>query len=168
MEASSWLPVVLSTTAGAVDVIGFLTLGGLFAAHITGNLVVSAPHYVTGRFSQVGPLLSVPVFIAVLGAVVLLFGRFQLMTRSGRALLLLHAALLAACLGLRTLVRALRQCRQHNGGAGGHARSRSYGYPERAGEACHGENALDGGYDHKHHATAHRYGHSCTKRRRIR
>jgi len=48
-----------------VDVIGFLALGGLFTAHIAGNLVVLAAHYITGGFSQIGPLLSVPVFIAV-------------------------------------------------------------------------------------------------------
>ena len=68
------LPVVLSTTAGAVDVIGFLALDGLFTAHITGNLVILAAHYVTGGFCQVGPLLSVPVFIAVLGVVTLASG----------------------------------------------------------------------------------------------
>ena len=68
----SWLlPAVLSTTAGAVDVIGFLALGGLFTAHITGNLVVIAAHYVTGHFSEVGPILAVPVFVAVLGVVTL-------------------------------------------------------------------------------------------------
>ena len=34
-----WLvPVLLSTAAGAADVIGFLALGGLFTAHVTGNL----------------------------------------------------------------------------------------------------------------------------------
>jgi Protein of unknown function (DUF1275) len=43
------LSAVLSTTAGAVDVVGFLALGGLFTAHITGNLVVVAAHYATGR-----------------------------------------------------------------------------------------------------------------------
>src|SRR5258707_14993032 len=69
---SGWLlTAVLSVTAGAVDAIGFLALGGLFTAHITGNVVILAAHYVTGGFSEVGPLLSVPVFIAVLGAVTL-------------------------------------------------------------------------------------------------
>src|SRR6202162_3219527 len=66
-----WLPAILSTTAGAMDVIGFLALGGLFTAHITGNLVIVAAHYLTGGFSEVGPLLSVPMFIAVLGNVTL-------------------------------------------------------------------------------------------------
>jgi uncharacterized membrane protein YoaK (UPF0700 family) len=97
-----WLmPVILSTTAGAVDVICFLALGGLFTAHITGNLVIVAAHFVTGRFSQVGPLLAVPVFIAVLGAVTLAVGRIE-KAGSGlrRALLVLHAVLLAGCLGV--------------------------------------------------------------------
>jgi uncharacterized membrane protein YoaK (UPF0700 family) len=71
------LPAVLSTTAGAVDVIGFLALGGLFTAHISGNLCVLAAHYITGGLSQVGPLLSVPVFIAVLGVVTRAFGRAE-------------------------------------------------------------------------------------------
>jgi uncharacterized membrane protein YoaK (UPF0700 family) len=99
---AGWLlPVVLSTTAGAVDVIVFLALGGLFTAHITGNVVIVAAHYVTGGFSEVGPLLSVPVFIAVLGAVTLASGAVE---KAGyqprRALLVLQAALLASCLGL--------------------------------------------------------------------
>src|SRR5882724_10117125 len=99
---SSWLlPTVLSTTAGAVDVIGFLALGGLFTAHITGNVVIVAAHYVTGGFSQVGPLLAVPVFMAVLGLVTLASGAIA---RAGssplRPLLSLQAALLAGFLGL--------------------------------------------------------------------
>lgn len=42
------LPSVLSVTAGSVDVIGFLGLGGLFTAHITGNLAILAAHVVSG------------------------------------------------------------------------------------------------------------------------
>jgi uncharacterized membrane protein YoaK (UPF0700 family) len=99
--AGRLLPAVLSTAAGAMDVIGFLALGGLFTAHITGNLCVLAAHYVIGGFSDVGPLLSVPVFVAVLGAVTLTAGAAE---EAGhpprRGLLILHAALLAGCLGL--------------------------------------------------------------------
>ena len=75
-----------------MDVIGFLALGGLFTAHITGNLVVLAAHYITGNFSQIGPLLSVPVFIAVLGTATVAFGRTDDTGRSRRALLVMHAA----------------------------------------------------------------------------
>ena len=97
---STWLlPAILSTTAGAVDVIGFLALGGLFTAHVTGNVVIVAAHYVTGGFSQVGPLLAVPVFMAVMGLVTLMSGAI---TRSGttpfRPVLLVELALLAGFL----------------------------------------------------------------------
>jgi hypothetical protein len=40
------LPFVLSIVAGSADVIGFLALDGLFAAHITGNIVVLAARLV--------------------------------------------------------------------------------------------------------------------------
>jgi uncharacterized membrane protein YoaK (UPF0700 family) len=99
--ANRLLPAVLSTTAGAVDVIGFLALGGLFTAHITGNVVVVAAHYVTGGFSEVGPLLAVPVFVAVLGVVTAAsVAAKKAGYGSRRGLLLLQAALLASCLGL--------------------------------------------------------------------
>ena len=99
---SGWLlPAVLSTTAGAVDVIGFLALGGLFTAHITGNLVIVAAHYVTGGFSQVGPLLAVPVFMAVMALVTLASGAIA---RAGspllRPLLFFQVVLLAGFFGL--------------------------------------------------------------------
>src|SRR5258705_968461 len=93
LPAGSWLlPAVPSITAGAVDIIRFLALGGLFTAHITGNAAVVAAHYVTGGFGQVGPLLAVPVFIAVLGVLALTFGPPGKVCDSPRtALLVLHA-----------------------------------------------------------------------------
>src|ERR1700688_2946452 len=94
-----WLPAILSTTAGAVDVIGFLALGGLFAAHITGDLVIVAAHYTTGRFGHVWPLLAVPVFIVALGITVLLFRGNESKRSSRRVLLVVHAALLSIGLG---------------------------------------------------------------------
>src|SRR6266404_7244647 len=101
VPAGSWLlPTVLSITAGSVDVIGFLALGGVFTAHITGNVVIVAAHYVTGGFGQVGPLLAVPVFVAVLGVLALVFGAVGEVSGSRRALLILQTALLAICLGL--------------------------------------------------------------------
>jgi uncharacterized membrane protein YoaK (UPF0700 family) len=93
------LPAVLSMTAGSVDVIGFLALGGLFTAHISGNLCILAAHFITGRFSRNGPLLSVPLFIAVLALVTWAFGRNDKASNGWRrTLLILHAVPLAACL----------------------------------------------------------------------
>jgi uncharacterized membrane protein YoaK (UPF0700 family) len=93
------LPGILGMTAGAVDVIGFLALGGLFTAHITGNLVILAAHYITGSFGEIAPLLSVPVFVVVLGVITVMFIRKPILfTR--RALLVIQAALLASFLSL--------------------------------------------------------------------
>jgi len=84
--------------AGAVDVIGFLALGGLFTAHITGNLVVLAGHYITGRFGEIAPLLSVPMFVVVLSIVTLTFVAKPIRI-ARRALLVLQAVVLGAFLG---------------------------------------------------------------------
>jgi malic enzyme len=93
------LPAVLNTTGGMVDVIGFLALDGPFTAHITGNLVVLTTHYVTGGFNQVAPLLLVPVFVAVLGALMLAVGTPCDPRASRRKLLILQLALLGGFLG---------------------------------------------------------------------
>jgi uncharacterized membrane protein YoaK (UPF0700 family) len=85
-------------TAGAADVISFLALGGLFAAHITGNLVILAAHYITGRFGEIAPLFSVPVFVIVLGVITAVFVRKPI-PLIRRALLVLQAVLLASFLG---------------------------------------------------------------------
>ena len=67
----------LSVIAGSADVISFLGLGGLFIAHITGNLVIVAAHVVTGGAARLAPMLSVPVFMVVLGLTRLLAGGLE-------------------------------------------------------------------------------------------
>ena len=54
--------MLLSTIAGLVDVISFLTLK-IFAAHVTGNLVLIAPVLVGGRSPKPDQDLAVPVFV---------------------------------------------------------------------------------------------------------
>jgi len=98
LPAKFLLPAVLAMTAGAVDVIGFLALGGLFTAHITGNLVILAAHYITGSFGEIAPLLSAPVFVAVLGVITVMFVRKPIRFIR-RGLLVLQAVLLASFLG---------------------------------------------------------------------
>ena len=68
------LPTVLSLIAGSADAIGFMGLGGLFTAHVTGNLVVLAAHVVAGMNASVATMLSVPVFVVVVGLTRLLAG----------------------------------------------------------------------------------------------
>jgi uncharacterized membrane protein YoaK (UPF0700 family) len=103
-----WLLVAaLSMTAGAVDVIGFLALGGLFIAHITGNIVVLVAHYTTGSSSWIGPLIAVPVFITVLGAVIGA-SKDKPKQQTLRALLILHAGLLTSFLTLSTALGSVR------------------------------------------------------------
>lgn len=84
------LPFVLSVSAGSMDVIGFLGLGALFMAHITGNLVVLAARSVAGQDASVAHLLSVPIFVVALAAARLLAaGLIQLGIPTLRPLLLL-------------------------------------------------------------------------------
>jgi uncharacterized membrane protein YoaK (UPF0700 family) len=95
------LPTVLSIIAGSVDAIGFLGLGGLFTAHVTGNLVILAAHLVRGSGAPVAPMLSVPVFVAALGLTRLLTGTLERVGfASLRPLLLLQLLLLVGFLVL--------------------------------------------------------------------
>jgi uncharacterized membrane protein YoaK (UPF0700 family) len=95
------LPTVLSIIAGSVDAIGFLGLGGLFTAHVTGNLVILAAHLVSGGAAPVAPMLSVPVFVVALGLTRLLAaGLERIGVASLRPLLLLQLLLLAGFLAL--------------------------------------------------------------------
>lgn len=60
------LSFVLGLTAGTVDVIGCLGLGGLLIAHITSNLVFLAARLASDEPVQLSYVLAVPVFIVVL------------------------------------------------------------------------------------------------------
>jgi uncharacterized membrane protein YoaK (UPF0700 family) len=94
------LPSMLSVTAGSVDVIGFLGLGGLFTAHISGNLVILAAHVVSGSAAPLAPMLSVPVFMGVLGLTRLLVGGLEAIGPASLRPLLLQFLLLAGFLAL--------------------------------------------------------------------
>jgi uncharacterized membrane protein YoaK (UPF0700 family) len=65
----SHLPPLLSTVAGMVDVIGYLSLGKLFTAHVTGNIVVIAALLVRGGPPNIAQILAVPIFIVAVGGV---------------------------------------------------------------------------------------------------
>ncbi len=92
---------MLSVIAGSADVISFLGLGGLFVAHITGNLVLLAAHLVTGTRVGVALLLSVSLFILVLGLTRLLAAGLEAIgVASLRPLLLLQFLLLVGFLAL--------------------------------------------------------------------
>jgi uncharacterized membrane protein YoaK (UPF0700 family) len=93
------LTAVLSLTAGSLDVITYLGLGGLFTAHITGNLVILAAHVAGGGAAHLAPMLSVPVFMLMLGLTRVLAGGLEAIGYSSLGpLLLLQFLLLAAFL----------------------------------------------------------------------
>jgi uncharacterized membrane protein YoaK (UPF0700 family) len=93
--------ILLSVTAGSADAIGFLGLGGLFIAHITGNLVILAAHIAAGDEASLSHVLSFPVFIVALVVTRLLAAGLERMhVTSLRPLLLLQFLLLAGFLAL--------------------------------------------------------------------
>jgi uncharacterized membrane protein YoaK (UPF0700 family) len=63
------LPPLLSVIAGMVDLTGFFTLGNIFTAHITGNLVLAAAAAVRGGPLNPAQILAIPVFMLSLAAV---------------------------------------------------------------------------------------------------
>src|SRR5215831_3676293 len=62
------LPPLLSVIAGMVDLTGFFTLGNIFTAHITGNLVLAAAAVVHGGPLNVAQTLAIPVFMVAVAA----------------------------------------------------------------------------------------------------
>jgi len=60
------LSPLLSFNAGYVDTAGFLTLSGLFTAHVTGNFVTFGAAVAQGSAGALGKLLVLPVFCLVI------------------------------------------------------------------------------------------------------
>ena len=93
------LPTLLGIIAGTVEVIAYLMLGGLFTAHVTGNLVVIASFFARGGSPTAPQVLAVPVFIVATGAVWLVA---KVSDKRGdllvRPLLVLHFVLLVVVL----------------------------------------------------------------------
>jgi uncharacterized membrane protein YoaK (UPF0700 family) len=96
--SNQWrLPVLLSLIAGMSDVIGFVMLGGLFTAHVTGNVVIIAALLVRGGPLQIPHILAVPVFLAAAAGV------WMVTKLSGKR----GAALIALVLRIHLLLLAL-------------------------------------------------------------
>jgi len=93
------LPPLLSVIAGMVDLTGFFTLGHVFTAHVTGNLVVAAADAVNGGPFNMAQVLAIPVFMLAVAAVWLIAQVSKLHGPSlMRLLLAVHFLLLAAIL----------------------------------------------------------------------
>jgi len=60
------LSPALSFNAGYIDTAGFLTLSGLFTAHVTGNFVTFGASVAQGTAGALAKLLVLPVFCAVI------------------------------------------------------------------------------------------------------
>src|SRR5712672_1256707 len=93
------LPPLLSVIAGMVDLTGFFTLGSIFTAHVTGNLVVAAAAAVHGGPWNLAQALAIPVFMLAVAAAWLI-ARFSSLhdVALTRLLLVIHFVLLLAVL----------------------------------------------------------------------
>jgi uncharacterized membrane protein YoaK (UPF0700 family) len=100
------LPPLLSVIAGMVDLTGFFTLGHVFTAHVTGNLVVAAAAAVHAAPFNTAQALAIPVFMVALAFVWLIAEASHRHGESlGRVLLVVQFLLLAAVLIFTVITR---------------------------------------------------------------
>ncbi len=100
------LPPLLSVIAGMVDFTGFFTLGHIFTAHVTGNIVLAAVVAADGSPFHWAQLLAIPVFMLALATIWLIA---QASGRHGssmvRLLLLVQFLVLAALLTFSVITK---------------------------------------------------------------
>jgi uncharacterized membrane protein YoaK (UPF0700 family) len=90
------LPTLLSFNGGYVDTLGFLSLSGLFTAHVTGNFVTLGATTALGLGGALSKLLALPVFCLVIFLSRLVCLKLQSANRSPiRPMLLVKLALFA-------------------------------------------------------------------------
>ena len=90
------VPKLLSFNGGYVDTASFLSLNGLFTAHVTGNFVTFGAALATGTSGALAKLLALPVFCLVVMLVRLIGGELSRHHVDRlRALVLLKVLLLA-------------------------------------------------------------------------
>ena len=127
------LPAFLAVIAGMVDLTGFLNLGNIFTAHITGNLVVLAAAIVRGGPLNVAQALAIPTFMLTVAAVWLSApteaARHGALTRR---LLVVQFLLLAAVSVLCGITRPSTDPRGLMAGIAIPDRRFGHGLPERA------------------------------------
>jgi uncharacterized membrane protein YoaK (UPF0700 family) len=108
------VPFTLSLIAGMVDVTSFLLLDGLFAAHVTGNVVVIAADVATGQPVRPAAVLAVFVFVVVTAVLTVAVERScRAPYQWASTFLWLQFALLSA-----TAVAAILLVRSPSGGSG--------------------------------------------------
>ena len=91
------LPAVLALLAGVTDVTSWILLGGLFTAHITGNLVVLGANLVSGTPPRLAAVLALPVFVVTVIVATLVSRHFaDQRARAGTVLLGAQAVFLIA------------------------------------------------------------------------
>jgi uncharacterized membrane protein YoaK (UPF0700 family) len=92
---------ILGFISGFVDTLGFIALFGLFAAHITGNVVLIAASLVDNRYGLAIKFVAIPVFILAAVVTRLYIIRRERRDRDAAAhVLLAEAALLTAFMAM--------------------------------------------------------------------
>jgi uncharacterized membrane protein YoaK (UPF0700 family) len=144
------LRFILSVIAGSTDVIGFLALGGLFTAQITGNLVILATRVIAGDPAILSYILSVPVFmLALLLTRVISIYLEQRHIMTLRPLLCLQLLLLASFLILGVIGGEHLDAKAPLAIAAGMSGGDGHGCANRAGPNFVGERTVDGRDDYE-------------------